>query len=129
MIAVGHLVYEALEAAAILDREACHIAVFDPCLLKPLNEEAILDEARKVSMVVTFEENVPSGSLGQAVASLLAVNGYEGRVCTISVPDDFAPQGTQRELRKILGLDSEGLVSAIRNELIKDTVVQQASNF
>ena len=117
IIAAGPLVYEALAAAQSLETEGYFVAVFDPCFLKPIDQEGIGDAAKQRDLVLVAEENVPSGGLGQTVARALAAESYQGKIRLLSVPDAFVPQGSQKELRSRLGLDAQGMVEAIREEL------------
>ena len=83
VIAAGPLAYDALEAASVLEREGHRIAVFDPCYLKPVDADGIVGLAKRFDLVITFEENVAAGGLGQTVAGLLASNAYKGRFRSI----------------------------------------------
>ena len=117
VIAGGPLVYEALEAAINLEEEGYSVAVYDPCFLKPLDRDGIWAYAKWRNLVLVVEENVAMGGLGSAVAGLLAECGYHGLIRTISIPDEFIPQGSQRELRHGLGLDAQGIAEAVRDAL------------
>jgi 1-deoxy-D-xylulose-5-phosphate synthase len=117
LVAAGPLVYEALAAAQALEAEGCSAAVLDPCFLKPLDGETLREAAQGCGLVVTAEENVAGGALGWAVTRLLSEAGYPGRIRCLSVPDDFVPQGSQAELRRLLGLDAAGLAAAVREGL------------
>jgi 1-deoxy-D-xylulose-5-phosphate synthase len=116
IVASGHLLYDALEAARGLEIDGYDVAVFDPCFLKPLDVSGIWDVARYCEFVLTAEENVAPGGLGWAVTQLLSQNGYHGRIRCLCIPDEFVPQGDQGALRHRLSLDAEGLVAAIREE-------------
>ncbi len=117
VIAAGPLVYEAIKAAESFENEGVSIAVYDPCFLKPIDAQGILSLAREYDLIITIEENVGNGGLGQVIAALLASNNYRGRLRIMSIPDSFVPHGSQKELRKVLSLDAEGLIRVMKAEL------------
>ncbi|MBS1945250.1 MAG: transketolase family protein, partial [Bacteroidetes bacterium] len=68
LIACGHLVWKALEAAAELEKQGIHAEVINMHTIKPLDEQAVLASAKKTGCVVTCEEHNRYGGLGEAVA-------------------------------------------------------------
>ncbi|MBE9486833.1 MAG: 1-deoxy-D-xylulose-5-phosphate synthase [Desulfuromonadales bacterium] len=123
IIAVGVLVGEALEAAKLLSEQGIEVAVVDARFVKPLDCELILSQAAKVSLVVTAEENILQGGFGTAVLELLSDAGMSVPIRRIGIPDEFVEQGTQAELRAMLGIDADGLVATIHQALKKNRVV------
>jgi 1-deoxy-D-xylulose-5-phosphate synthase len=68
-------------------------------------------------LLFTVEENVLLGGFGSAVLEALQRLGKTGnRIRSLGIPDRFIPHGTPRELRRLYGLDTEGLIQAIREE-------------
>jgi 1-deoxy-D-xylulose-5-phosphate synthase len=118
IVAGGHLAYDALEAARMLEGEGIDAAVYDPCFLKPLDASGIWEAAGagRCGIVAIAEENVAPGGLGWAVTQLLSQTGYRGRIRCLCVPDAFVPQGSQSALRRQLGLDAVGIAAAVREE-------------
>ncbi|MCK4690915.1 MAG: 1-deoxy-D-xylulose-5-phosphate synthase, partial [Desulfuromonadales bacterium] len=123
IIAVGVLVGEALEAAKLLSEQGIEVAVVDARFVKPLDCELILSQAAKVPLVVTAEENVLQGGFGAAVLELLSDAGLSVPIRRIGIPDEFVEQGTQAELRAMLGIDAEGMVATIHQDLKKNRLV------
>src|SRR5690606_19670326 len=72
ILALGPLVWPALEAAEALAAEGVQAAVLNVRFVKPLDEEQILALARRTGRVVTVEDGVRMGGLGSAVLELLA---------------------------------------------------------
>jgi len=114
ILAVGPLLYHALEAAEALAQKGKDIAVIDCRFVKPLDEDLIIEWAEKTDKVLTLEENVLAGGFGSAVLELLADHGYSGKIARLGVPDCFLEHGKPDVLRKNLGLDSAGIVEFIR---------------
>lgn len=108
IVATGHLVWEALQAAEILDGQGIHAAVLNIHTVKPIDEEAILRLARSTGRIITAEEHQVHGGLGSAVAEVTA------RHCPvpmrfIGMKDRFGESGKPSELMKIFGLDADGI--------------------
>jgi len=120
ILAVGVMVYPACEAANILAAEGIDLAVVNARFIKPLDRDLILSLARSSGIFFTVEENALMGGFGSAVLELLEEEGVQGtRVTRFGYPDCFIEQGEQPELRKMYGLDSEGIAAGIRKVLKK----------
>ncbi len=126
IIAVGVMVNEALEAARLLADQGLSIAVVDARFIKPLDTELLLEQAAKVPLVVTAEENALQGGFGSAVLELLAEAGLAVKTLHIGIPDQFVEQGTQAELRRQLGIDAEGIVEKVMRSIAPAAVSAEA---
>ncbi len=121
IVAIGHTVYPALEAAEKLAAEDISAAVINARFVKPLDEELILTWAKKTGKVVTVEENTLLGGFGSAVLELLAQKEIFIPVKRIGLPDKFIEHGAPSLLREKYGLEARGLVEAIKAFVIPDT--------
>ncbi len=122
IVAIGGCVHPAMEAARILQKEGLSALVINGRFVKPLDEELLLKTAQTVKRFLTVEENALMGGFGSAVLELFADKGPGGiTVSRIGMPDTFAPQGTQKELRRMYGIDAEGIAAAARTLHEKDT--------
>ena len=115
-LAAGSMVKEAEEAARILDAQGIHVALVNLCFLSPLDAR-MLKDALSYPMVVTLEENVMRGGLGEEVAGKLLAGGYGGRFLPVALPNRFIEHGTQAELRKACGLDAESIAKLVRETM------------
>ncbi len=106
-LAIGNMVYPALKAAHLLEKEGLSAAVVNARFVKPLDRELILNQARKIKKVVTVEENVLQGGFGAAVLELLAQEGLNIPVKMIGLPDKFIEHGAPDLLREKYGLTPE----------------------
>ncbi len=84
--------------------------------LSPLDAR-MLKDALSYPMVVTLEENVMRGGLGEEVAGKLLAGGYGGRFLPVALPNRFIEHGTQAELRKACGLDAESIAKLVRETM------------
>ena len=88
ILATGLMVYEALEAAKLLEAEGEKARVINVSTIKPLDEETILKAAKECKFIVTSEEHSVIGGLGGAVSEFLAEN-YPVKVIKHGVYDEF----------------------------------------
>jgi transketolase len=112
IIATGHLVWEALQAAEQLEEKGISAEVINIHTIKPLDEEAILKSVAKTGCVVTAEEHNKYGGLGESVARCLATNTPAPQEF-VAVNDSFGESATPAELMKKYGLNDEAIVKAV----------------
>jgi transketolase len=113
IIACGHLVWKSIEAAQQLAEQGISAEVINMHTIKPLDEKAILDSVRKTKCVVTAEEHMLNGGLGDAVAQVLARN-FPSPQEYVGVNDTFGESGTPDELMVKYGLDTPNIVEAVK---------------
>jgi transketolase len=114
IFATGHLVWEALEAQKELKLKGIDAEVINIHTIKPLDEKAILTSAQKTKCVLTAEEHMINGGLGDSIAQFLSKN-YPLPIEMIGVNDSFGESGKPSELMKKYGLDARSIVlSAIK---------------
>lgn len=118
IIATGHLVYPALQAAYALSEQGISAEVIDITTIKPLDEEAILASAAKTRCIVTAEEHLMNGGLGDAVCQLLG-RKMPTPVEMVAVDDQFGESGTPDELMKLYGLDQEHIMEACKKVIAR----------
>lgn len=111
IIACGHLVWKSIEAAKILAEKGISVELINMHTIKPLDEEAILNSVRKTKCVVTAEEHMMHGGLGDSVAQVLARNLPSPQEF-VAVNDSFGESGTPMELMTKYGIDSQNVVDA-----------------
>lgn len=111
IIATGHLVWKSIEAAEILEERGISAEVINIHTIKPLDEEAILASVKKTGCVVTAEEHLRNGGLGDSVAQFLAQT-YPAPIYFIAVNDTFGESGKPLELLTKYGLDTPNIVAA-----------------
>ena len=116
IIANGLMTYEALVAAEELAKDGIHAMVINMGTIKPLDEELVLEAARKCGKIVTAEEHSIIGGLGEAVASLLAEK-LPTIVKRVGVNDEYGHSGPAGALLKQFGLSAENLVNTVKGML------------
>lgn len=111
IITNGVLVSRAIEAARLLEEEGVSVAVLNMSTIKPLDEGAIVDAARKTKRIVTAEEGFAAGGLGGAVAEVLALR-CPTPMRILGLQDAFAPTGTAEFLLEYFNLTAQGMRDA-----------------
>ena len=111
IIATGHLVWKALEAAEQLNTKGINAEVINIHTIKPLDDELILKSVAKTGCVVTAEEHQINGGLGDSVAQLLARN-LPTPIEFVAVMDSFGQSGVPEQLMELYGLDTPNIIEA-----------------
>jgi transketolase len=111
IIATGHLVWEALQAAEQLEEKGISAEVINIHTIKPLDEKAILESVGKTGCVVTAEEHNFLGGLGESVARTLVQNKPVPQEF-VATQDTFGESGTPEQLMEKYGLNAEAIVKA-----------------
>lgn len=109
ILAIGSMVYPALEAAELLASQGLSPTVVNARFVKPLDEALVLRLARGHEALLTVEENVLEGGFGSAVLQLLEREGVLKRVKCMGAPSEFLEHGTRGELLEAYGLGPESI--------------------
>jgi transketolase len=118
IFATGHLVFPSLQAAYILAQKGVSAEVVNIHTIKPLDNERILRSVSKTRCVVTAEEHLVNGGLGDSIAQLLVRN----LPCPqeyVAVDNQFGESGTPTELMKEFNLTEEAIVDAAMKVILR----------
>lgn len=113
IFACGHLVWKAIEAVEILKGQGISAELINIHTIKPLDVEAVLKSVAKTRCVVTAEEHMRNGGLGDSIAQVLALNN-PAPIEMVAVNDLFGQSGTPDELLKAYHLDTPDIVEAVK---------------
>lgn len=113
IVACGILVYEALVAAEIAQREGIACRVVNNHTIKPMDEPAMLAAARDCGAIVTVEEHQVHGGMGSRVAEIVAA-GHPVPIEFVGVRDRFGQSGTPQELVREYGMDAPSILAAVK---------------
>jgi transketolase len=114
VIATGHMVWKAVEAAKALEAEGISVDLINIHTFKPLDVEAIVKSAMKTGAVVTAEEHQINGGLGSLVAQALAKH-HPTKIEFVGVNDSFGESGTPDQLMEKYGLGVKDIIAAVKN--------------
>jgi transketolase len=116
IFACGHLVWNAVEAEAVLAEKGISVELINIHTIKPLDVEAVLASVEKTRCVVTCEEHQMNGGLGDSIAQVLA-RFNPTPLEMVAVNDSFGESGTPTQLLKKYGLGPENIVAAVEKVL------------
>jgi transketolase len=118
IIATGHLVWEAIQAAEALEQAGISAEVLNMATIKPLDEKAILASVAKTGCVVTAEEHNRFGGLGESVAQTLTTNHPVPQEF-VAVNDSFGESGTPAQLMDKYGLNAAAIEAAAKKVIAR----------
>ncbi len=113
IVASGICVDSALGAAEMLAADGINAEVINICTIKPLDEEIIINSAKKTGKVVTVEEHSVIGGLGSAVCDCLSEK-LPTPVKKLGMQDVFGESGSAAALVEKYGLDAKGVYKSVK---------------
>lgn len=111
IFATGHLVWKAIEAGEILEQKGISVEIINIHTIKPLDKKAVIESVKKTKAVVTAEEHLMNGGLGDSIAQVLALE-LPTPLEMVAVDDVFGESGTPEELMKKYKIETSDIVSA-----------------
>lgn len=111
IIATGHLVWKAVEAAKVLLEKGINPEIINIHTIKPLDEKAVLESVNKTKCVVTAEEHMMNGGLGDSIAQLL-IRKMPTPLEMVAVNDTFGESGTGEELMTKYNINTPDIIAA-----------------
>jgi len=116
LVGTGITVHEALKAADALEEDGIAVRVIDAYSIKPIDVDTLQASAEATGGLVTVEDHVPEGGLGDAVLAALAEKDEHRRVVKLAV-HEMPRSGKPEELLGAYGIDAEHIVAAARQLL------------
>ena len=111
VLAVGSMVYPALEASQDLDKDGINAEVVNARFVKPLDEKMLLSVLKRFDRIISVEENALSGGFGSAVMEFAEAHDVTKPVIKrMGIPDQFIEHGSRGQLLGDLGLDKDGII-------------------
>jgi transketolase len=122
IIACGHMVWKSIEALKALREIGISAELINMHTIKPLDEAAILKSIAKTGCVVTAEEHMMNGGLGEAVSQVLARKAPVPQEY-VAVNDTFGESGTPMELMTKYHIDSPDIVEAVKKAISRKGII------
>jgi len=113
IISVGSMLKYSIEARKELEKVGISTGVVDLTFVKPLDFEMIDYISSKAKVIISVEDGVRMGGVGESIGNYLLTKGFKGRFFNIGVPDSFPGLGTRNELFRDFGMDAEGIVKKV----------------
>jgi 1-deoxy-D-xylulose-5-phosphate synthase len=112
ILAYGHMVQTALEAAEMLAQKGVSIEVVNARFVKPLDRDGILALADRHDRILTLEDHAEMGGFGSAVLELVAAEGpVRAHVQVLGIPDRFLIHASRNESLRECGLDAASVAA------------------
>lgn len=119
ILSVGVMTNTALQAVDQLKKVGINPTIIHARFVKPFDEEVLLKTAKTHSVILTIEENTINGGFGMTVTKFLCDSGTDKNIITLGIPDNFVTHGEREILLRDVGLDSAGIVRAVKLALEK----------
>ena len=117
LLAIGTMVETAMEVEELLAKDGIDATVVNLRFAKPLDYEMLDEVLDYHSLIVTMEENVLSGGVGEHICRYVELHSTGVRVIACSIPDKFIHQGSIKELLEETGLDAQSIYQKISTML------------
>jgi len=129
LIATGHMVWRAIEAAESLEREdGVEAEVVNVSIIKPLSSAPILESLSKTGVAVTAEEHRVAGGLADAVRTV-AAEQHPVPIFAVGMGDEFGISGTGEACMEHFGLTASGIADRAREALLLKPIVSRPPLF
>jgi len=123
IIATGHMVWRALDAAETLAREdGVEAEVLNVAIIKPLDSDAVIESLAKTGVGVTAEEHRVAGGLADAVREA-AAEQHPVPIFALGMGDEFGVSGTAEACMEHFNLTASGIIEQVREALLKKPIV------
>ena len=117
LLAIGTMVETAMEIEELLAKDGIDATVVNLRFAKPLDYEMLDEVLDYHSLIVTMEENVLSGGVGEHICRYVELHSTGVRVIACGIPDKFIHQGSIKELLEETGLDAQSIYQKISTML------------
>lgn len=113
LFALGSMVKTAEAVYAGLKEQGYAASLINARFAKPLDGETLLEAAKRHTLIVTMEENVINGGMGEHVIRFYREHGCEVSVLVIAIPDEYVEHGNVDLLRKEIGIDADSVLERV----------------
>jgi len=119
VLSIGHPGNDVASVIKKLGEEKINITHYDMRFVAPLDTYILHSVFKNFKYIITIEDGVLKGGFGSAIIEFMTDHGYSSEVRRLGIPDYFVEHGTQMELYRECGFDSEGIEIAIREALVR----------
>ncbi len=118
LFALGSMFKNAIEVGKLMKEDNRQPTIVNARFAKPLDEEYLIGSMNKYKCIVTLEDNIYTGGMGERVKSILFDNGYKGEIINISLPDEFVEHGSVDKLQESLHMDPKSIYDKIKEATV-----------
>jgi transketolase len=129
IVATGHMVWRALDAAESLETEdGVEAEVLNVAIIKPLDSGTVLESLSKTGVAVTAEEHRVAGGLADAIREV-AAEQHPVPIFAVGMGDEFGVSGTGEACMEHFGLTARGIADRVREALVLKPIVSRPPLF
>ena len=125
VVGYGQFASLALQTADLLRAQGVAVTVADPLWALPMSEE-LVRLANEFEHVITLEDNLVEGGLGQRLRSRLAERQADTQVYCFGIAQEFLEHASRAEVLASLGLTPQGIAHAVLPNLVKNSAEEVA---
>jgi len=119
VLSIGHPGNFVADAVKILEKERISVEHYDMRFAAPLDTAILHTVFKKFNRIITVEDGILKGGFGSAVIEFMCDNGYQAEVRRLGIPDYFVEHGTQEELIRECGFDTDSIVKTVKEMVLK----------
>jgi 1-deoxy-D-xylulose-5-phosphate synthase len=116
IVSIGALANQAIEAAKLLQLDGYQVEVIDPLWAYPVSQ-GLIQHLAQSALVVTIEDGLVSGGVGDAISAELRNAGFTVPVINLGIPKEFLRQANRSTLLKDFGLEANSIAEVVRSRL------------
>lgn len=117
LFAYGSMVKTAVDVREMLHDQGMKCTIVNARFAKPFDEEAIIHLSQTHRLLVTMEENVKNGGLGEQITQFMCEQSITTKILTIAIPDMYVEHGNVEILKKEVGIDAQTVYERILSAL------------
>ncbi|HEX7401506.1 MAG TPA: 1-deoxy-D-xylulose-5-phosphate synthase [candidate division Zixibacteria bacterium] len=126
ILAVGSMVYPAMDASHQLLDEGIEVEVVNARFVKPLDRKMLTYILKEFDNIITVEENALLGGFGSAILEFAEANDLDrSSIKRMGIPDEFIQHGSRNQLLGLLGLDKKGIIQTVKKILETKTASEK----
>jgi 1-deoxy-D-xylulose-5-phosphate synthase len=116
IVSIGGMATTALDAVQGLRERGFSVEVLDPIQVLPVSD-ALIEYLAQREFVVTIEDGLVDGGIGEAIGSALRAAKAKTRVTSMGIPKKFLDHASRKSILGKLHLDAQGITETIEQEL------------
>ncbi|SVB92672.1 uncharacterized protein METZ01_LOCUS245526, partial [marine metagenome] len=124
ILSVGHPGNFVICAQKEFKKMGFSIAHYDMRFVKPIDENLLNIIFNKFNKIITIEDGCLKGGFGSAILEFMANNKYSAEVIRLGIPDEFINHGTQKELHKECGYDSDSIIGVVKKLIVRKKILE-----
>ena len=113
IFACGNMVHTALFVSEKLRNHGLFAQVINMNTIKPIDTSLIINESKKYDLLVSIEDNVRNGGMGEQIASIISSDGIKARLIIKAYNNGKIPHGTVEELMHLENMDADYITEEI----------------